>query len=116
MRHFPLKPRALSIYQEIPQLPVGMLMEHTFSKHSTEKFPGISGILKRESCFPVGNFPLKSMFHLRVFTRNRQFLAIHDDICATIFGDESISEWNLCQVEHALHSMDLSIEVSESFW
>ena len=55
------------------------------------------------------------MFHLRVFTRNHQFLAFHGDICAIIFGDESISEWNLCQVEHVLHSMDLSMEVSERF-
>ena len=56
------------------------------------------------------------MFHLRVFTRNHQFLAVHGDIFATIFGDQSINEWNLCQVEHALQSMDLSMEVSESFW
>ena len=59
------------------------------------------------------------MFHSRVFTRNhRQFQAIHGDICATIlnFGDERINEWNLCQMEHILHSMDLSMEVSESFW
>ena len=42
----------------------------------------------------------------------------HGDICATIlnFGDERINEWNLCQMEHILHSMDLSMEVSESFW
>jgi len=51
------------------------------------------------------------MFHLRVFSRNHQFQAIHDVICATFlnFGDESINEWNLCQMEHVLHSMDLSI-------
>ena len=42
----------------------------------------------------------------------------HGDICATIlnFGDERINEWNLCQMEHILHSMDLSMEVFESFW
>ena len=38
------KQGALSIYQEIP---VRMLMEHTFSMCSTEKFLGMSGILKR---------------------------------------------------------------------
>ena len=32
------------------------------------------------------------------------------------FGDERINEWNLCQMEHILHSMDLSMEVSERFW
>ena len=39
-------------------------------------------------------------------------------LCHTIlnFGDDSISEWSLYQNEHALHSMDLSMEVSESFW
>ena len=39
-------------------------------------------------------------------------------LCHTIlnFGDESINEWNLCQNEHALHSMDLSMDVFESFW
>ena len=37
----------LSIYQEIPEIPVGMLMGHMFSMRSTEKLPGISGILKR---------------------------------------------------------------------
>ena len=58
------------------------------------------------------------MVHLQVFTKNHQFQAIHGDICLTIlnFGDESIKEWNLCQMEHVLHSMDLSIEVSQSFW
>ena len=58
------------------------------------------------------------MFHLRVFTRNRQFLAIHGDICVAIlnFGDKSMEKWNLCQMEHVLHSIDLSIEVSQSFW
>ena len=54
------------------------------------------------------------MLHLQVFTRNHQFQAIHGDILN--FGDESIKEWNLCQMEHVLHSMDLSIEVSQSFW
>ena len=39
--------RALSIYPEIPEIPFGMLMEHTFSRRSTGKLPGISGILKR---------------------------------------------------------------------
>ena len=29
---------------------------------------------------------------------------------------ESINEWNSCQMEHVLHSMDLSMDVSESFW
>ena len=31
------------------------------------------------------------------------------------FGDESINKWNLCQMEHILHSMDLSMDVSQSF-
>ena len=58
------------------------------------------------------------MFHLRVFTRNHQFQAIHGDICVAIlnFGDESMKKWNLCQMEHVLHSIDLSMEVSQSFW
>ena len=57
------------------------------------------------------------MFDLRVFARNHQFYAIRSDICATIlnFGDQSINEWNLCQMEHVLHSMDLSMEVFQSF-
>ena len=47
--------------------------------------------------------------HVPVFAR--QFQAIHGDISAIFlnFGDESIKEWNLCQVEHVLHSMDLSM-------
>ena len=32
------------------------------------------------------------------------------------FGDESINEWNLSQMEYVLHSMDLSMKVSERFW
>jgi len=36
-----------SIYQEILEISVGVLMEHTFSGRSTGKFPGISGTLKR---------------------------------------------------------------------
>ena len=45
-------------------------------------------------------------------------LLTHGDISATIlnFGGERINEWKLCQMEHILHSMDLSREVSESFW
>ena len=31
------------------------------------------------------------------------------------FADESMKEWNLCQMEHVLHSIDLSMEVSQSF-
>ena len=47
-----------------------------------------------------------------------QFRAIHCDVCATVlnFDDESTGEWNLCQTEHVLQSMDLSTETSESFW
>ena len=58
------------------------------------------------------------MFHLQVFTRNHQFQAIHGDICVTVlnFGDESMKEWNLRQMEHVPRSMDLSMEVSQSFW
>ena len=37
---------APSSYQEIQEIPVGMLMELTFSVRCNEKFPGISGILK----------------------------------------------------------------------
>ena len=43
------------------------------------KVPGNNWNFKKgsPSCFPVGNFRWKSMFHLRVFTRNhRQFQAI----------------------------------------
>ena len=120
IRYFPLKHGALSIYQEIPEIPIGMLMEHTFSGHSMGKFPGIRGILKRWSCFSVGNFPVKLRARWKACSiyefshaRNHQFLAIHGDICATICGEESITEWNLGQMEHVLHSMDLSIEVSD---
>ena len=58
------------------------------------------------------------MFHLLVFARNHHFQVIHGDICTTIlnFGDESINEWNFFQMEHVLHSMDLYMEVLESFW
>ena len=58
------------------------------------------------------------MFYLRVLIRNHQFKAIHGDIRGTIlkFGDESMNEWNLCQMEHVLYSMDLSSPVSENFW
>ena len=54
------------------------------------------------------------MFHLRVFTRNHQFHAIHGDICVAIlnFGEESMKKWNFCRMEHVLHSIDLSTEVS----
>ena len=31
------------------------------------------------------------------------------------FADESVKEWNLCQMEHVLNSMDLTMEVSQSF-
>ena len=57
------------------------------------------------------------MSHLRVFARNHHFQAIHGDIFTTIlnFSEKSINEWNLCQMEHA-HSMDLYMEVFESFW
>ena len=60
------------------------------------KVPGNNWIFKKgsPSCFPFGNFRWKSMFHLRVFTRNhRPFQAIHSDICATIMniGDKSIT-------------------------
>ena len=68
------------------------------------KVPGNNWIFKKgsPSCFPFGNFRWKSMFHLRVFTRNhRPFQAIHGDICATIMniGDKSITngacvKWN----------------------
>ena len=33
-------------------------LEHTFSGRSTGKFPGMIEILKRQSCFPVGKFPV----------------------------------------------------------
>ena len=55
------------------------------------------------------------MFHLQVFARNPQLLqAVDSNNCATIlnFGDNSINEWNLCQMEHVLHPIDLSMEVS----
>ena len=57
------------------------------------------------------------MSHLRVFARNHHFQTIHGDIFTTIlnFSEKSINEWNLCQMEHA-HSMDLYMEVFESFW
>ena len=56
------------------------------------------------------------MFYLRVLTKFHQSKAIQGDICGTIFGDKSINEWDLCQMEHVLHSMDLSTAVSENFW
>lgn len=60
-------------YKEIP---VGLLMELTFSECSIRKFPGISGIVKGSpSCFPVGNFPVEMHFSQgntssRLFTAN----------------------------------------------
>ena len=68
--------------------------------------------------FLLETFQWKCMFHLRVFKRNHQFQAIHSDVCVTIlnFGDESMKEWNLCLMEHVLHSMDLSMKVSQIFW
>ena len=46
--------------------------------------------------------------HSQVFTRNHQFQAIHGDICVTTlnFGHKSMKEWNLCQIESILHSME----------
>ena len=50
-----------------------LLMEHTFSGRSSGKFPGIIS----SPVFPLEKFRWKSMFLLRVFTRNhRQFQAI----------------------------------------
>ena len=57
------------------------------------------------------------MFHLRVSFFNKSLVpGYSDDICATIlnFSDERVSKWHLCHMEHVLHSMDLSMEVSQS--
>ena len=57
------------------------------------------------------------MFHLRVsFLKKSLVPGYSDDIWATIlnFSDERVSKWNLCHMEHVLHSMDISIEVSQS--
>ena len=39
-----------------------------------------------------------------------QGITIYSYATILSFGDGSINEWNLCQMEHVLHSMDLSIE------
>ena len=93
-------------YQEVP---LGMLFRALHKKVPWNKWNFV---------FPLEIVRWKSMFYLRVLIRNHQFKAIHGDICGTIlkFGDESINEWNLCQMEHVLHSMDLSTPVSENFW
>ena len=58
------------------------------------------------------------MLHLQVCKRNHQVYAIYGNICVTIlnFGDESMKERNLCQMEQVLYSMEISMEVSQSFW
>ena len=97
-------------------------MGHTFSGRSTGKFRGIIGFLKKAA---LAVFPLEisgekacSIYEFSQGITGSSRLFKHGDICATIlnFGDERINEWNLCQMEHILHSMDLSMEVSESFW
>ena len=42
-------------HKKLPENPVGSLMEHDFSGHSSEKFPGATEHLKRESCFSCRN-------------------------------------------------------------
>ena len=73
---------------------------------------------KGSPVFPLETFRLKWMFHLRVsFLKKSPVPRYSDDICATIlnFSDERVSKWNLCHMEHVLHSMNISMEVSQSF-
>jgi len=68
------------------------------------KVPGNKWKFEKVVLLSLWKFPLKSAFHLRAFTRNHHFQAVQGDICTTIlFGDGSINEWNLCQMEHVLH-------------
>ena len=97
-------------------------MEHAFIRCSTGKFSGITGKLKRKSCFLTGNFSNGNACliyeFLRGITSSMLFTAISVPRREIIlnFGDESINKWKLCQMEHPLHSMDLSMEASQSFW
>ena len=85
------------------------------------KVPGNNGNLKKVVLFSrwkISGEKACSIYEFSQGITGSSRLFKHGDICATIlnFGDERINEWNLCQMEHILHSMDLSMEVSESFW
>ena len=75
---------AFYIYQEIPEIPVGLQMEHDFSVRSTGKFLEKVELLKRYSRFPVGIFRLNCVFHLRVSQRFTSSRPLYDHI----FGKE----------------------------
>ena len=76
------------------------------------------GLRKGSPVFPLETLRLKCMFHLRVsFLKKSPVPGYSDDICANIlnFSDKRVSKWNLCHKEHVLHSMDISMDVSQSF-
>ena len=79
--------RALSIYQEISEIPVGMLMANTFSRTFHGKNSGKKWNFEMVVLIsPLETFRWKCMFLLRAFTRNHQFQAIYGGICATILN------------------------------
>ena len=81
---------ALSIYQENSG-------NTRFPGRSTEQFPGLKW-----------NFEKVVLFSRWKFSGEKacSIYEVSQGICATIlnFGDKSIIEWNLCQMEHVLHS------------
>ena len=54
-RNVPNRNSGFYHYKKFPENPVGKLMEHDFSGRSSEKFPGATEHLKRESCFSGRN-------------------------------------------------------------
>ena len=80
--------------------------EITRCGHSTGKFPEISGILKGSPVFPLRILDEKTCSIYKF----SQGITIYSYATILSFGDGSINEWNLCQMEHVLHSMDLSME------
>ena len=93
-----------------------MLMVHTFQWN----IPGNKWNFEKVVLFSRWKFSGEKACSIYKFsqgiTSSRLSTAIY--ICTTIlnFGDQSRNEWNLRQMEHVLHSMDLYMEVFESFW
>ena len=72
-------------------------MEHTFIVRTRRNFPGISGTLKRLSCFVIGSFSVGSAWSIYEFslefTISRRFTAISVHVSSS--SEESDrNEWN----------------------
>ena len=84
-------------------------MGHTFSGRSTGKFRGIIGIIKKVAlavfALEISGEKACSIYEFSQGITGSSRLFTQGDICATIlnFGDERISEWNLCQMERPFH-------------